>query len=80
MRTSRIVALVDIEDGDPVYERRPGTDAVGAPTEQTFWDVSASGPGVQEVTWEPANGRWAVVLMNADGTPNVISEVNVGAR
>lgn len=72
--------IVDLENGDPVYERRSGSDAVGVPTEQTFWDASASGPGVQELTWEPASGRWAVVLMNADGTPGVISEVNIGAK
>jgi len=72
--------IVDLDAGDPVYERRPGGDEVAAPAEETFWDLSASGSGTQEISWEPQDGRWAAVLMNADGTPGVIAEVNLGAK
>jgi len=29
--------------------------------------------------WEPSNGRWAVALMNADGSSHVIAQFNLGA-
>ncbi len=72
--------IVELENGNAVYVRRSGDDTIGLPSEQTFWDVSASGAGTQELIWEPANGRWAVALMNADGSSDVIAQVNLGAR
>lgn len=51
------------------------------PATQNFWVASASGPGTQTVEWEPADGSWTVVVMNADGRPG-IGEVgaDLGAR
>jgi hypothetical protein len=72
--------IVELDNGNAVYERRPGTDLIDPPSEQTFWDVSAGGSGTQELIWEPSNGHWAVVLMNADGSTDVIAEVNLGAK
>jgi len=72
--------IVELENGNAVYVRRSGDDTIGPPSDQTFWDVSASGPGTQELTWQPANGRWVVVLMNAAGSSDVIAQVNLGAK
>lgn len=72
--------ITGLESGDPVYDRIPGDDRVGAPGDEPFWEVSAGGPGTQEIVWEPESGRWVAVLMNADGSPTVIAEVNVGAK
>lgn len=62
----------------PVYTPRVGDQAVAAPTEQTFWVVESSGPGEQQLDWEARNGDWSVVVMNADGSPEVAADVTVG--
>lgn len=72
--------IAEFENGEAVYERTDGGDEVAPPTEQAFWAASASGSGTQELTWEPASGRWSAVLMNADGTPDVVADVEVGAK
>jgi hypothetical protein len=64
----------------PVYRQRAGGNDVPAPTAQPFWVASASGIGTQELVWPASSGRWAVVVMNADGSPGVVADVNVGVR
>jgi hypothetical protein len=52
-----------------------------SPATQGFWVASASGPGAQTVEWEPADGSWTVVVMNADGQPGVgVVATDLGAR
>lgn len=78
--------IVDLTDDlEPVFRAHSvetgGTaDAVtlGPPADQTFWAAAAVGPGTQELEWEAATGRWAVVVMNADARPGVAADVNVG--
>ena len=62
------------------YRTRSGSDQIGPPTEQDFWAASASGDGTQELVWEAAAGQWAVAVMNADGSPGVNADVDVGIR
>ena len=51
------------------------------PATQGFWVASASGPGAQTVEWEPADGSWTVVVMNADGQPGIgVVATDLGAR
>ena len=51
------------------------------PATQGFWVASASGPGTQTVEWEPADGSWTVVVMNADGQPGIGTVgADLGAR
>ena len=51
------------------------------PATQGFWVASASGPGTQTVKWEPTDGSWTVVVMNADGQPGIGAvEADLGAR
>ena len=59
---------------------RAGTREPGAPASAGFWSASASGPGEQVVRWELESGDWAVVVMNADGSPGVIANASVGVR
>lgn len=73
--------VVEIDDGfEPVYRRRAGGTTVAPPIEQDFWAASATGPGTQELEWEAESGRWSVVVMNADASPGVAADVNVGVR
>jgi len=80
LRGAAFAEFDDVHDGDVVLLERPGVRAVQAPTTQTFWVASATGPGRQQLTWKPTSGRWAAVVMNADGGPGIDVDVRVGAR
>lgn len=64
----------------PVYRTRSGGNEVTAPTAENFWVARASGRGSQELVWRVRSGRWVAVVMNADGSPGVAADVDVGAR
>jgi hypothetical protein len=79
------VAHANVEDInlDPFrveYRPTPGGSPRQPPTAQDFWAASASGPGTQTVTWKVRDGDWSVVLMNADGSRQVIANVDLGAK
>src|SRR5262249_38665373 len=42
-----------------------------APGTQNFWAASTTGHGPQTLRWDPANGSWTVVVMNADERPGI---------
>jgi hypothetical protein len=72
--------VVDLSMGRaPVLDQLPGGAPATAPTAQTFWAESATGPGPQQLTWTVAEGRWAVVVMNADGSSRVVADLSLGA-
>jgi hypothetical protein len=56
-----------------------GSAPASAPGTQNFWVASATGPGARTLTWDPANGSWSVVVMNADGHPGVGVGADLGA-
>lgn len=66
--------------GDPEYARRTGGPPSGAPGDETFWVASATGEGERTVDWEPEDGDWRAVLMNADAGRGVSSELSIGAE
>ena len=73
--------VIDVGSGlEPVYQSRTGSNEIAPPIDQQFWIASSTGPGTQELLWEAASGRWAVVVMNSDGSPGVTSDVNVGVN
>ncbi len=73
--------LADVQDdGTPTYRSRRGSDEVAPPGAQTFWAASTEGTGTQQLDWQATSGRWAAVLMEADGSPGVAADVEVGAR
>jgi hypothetical protein len=73
--------VIRIENGEPVYRRHGGSvDPLASPTEQDVWVAQASGPGTQELTWSATSGRWAAVVMNADGSPGVSVTMTVGGK
>jgi hypothetical protein len=61
-------------------ERLDGGEARSTPQAQDFWVASAAGAGPQTVLWEPSDGRWTVVVMNADARPVLDVKADLGAR
>jgi hypothetical protein len=45
-----------------------------------FWHAASSGRGQATTTWKVKGGDWAMVVMNANGSPNVNAAVRVGAK
>jgi hypothetical protein len=74
--------ISDVHSGPFTYDsvRRDGSAAPGPPANASFWAATATGPGGQALTWKPDAGRWAVVVMNADGSRGVAADVSVGAK
>jgi hypothetical protein len=75
------VANATVEDFDVspfrvTYADHAGTRTPAAPAAQSFWAASSSG----DLRWHLKKGKWAVVLMNADGSPGVDADVAVGAK
>jgi hypothetical protein len=67
-------------DGAVIDREVAGGAPAGPPGQQTFWTEQTSGPGRQQLTWEPAGGNWTAVVMNADGSAGVSAQLRVGAE
>src|SRR3954447_16704190 len=80
------VAYDDVEDIDvrpfsvEKTTRHRGAAVPSAPASRTFWTDSASGTGAQTIVWPLQKGNWSIVVMNADGSRGVATEVSVGAK
>jgi len=72
--------VTEVDDHAPRYRQIDGIRSIEPPIDQDFWTASASGTGEQQLEWEARGGRWSVVVMNADGSPAVAADVEVGAR
>jgi hypothetical protein len=69
---------VDIfQDEDATLSRIHGTGMLAEPTSQGFW-VASSTSGTLE--WDATDGEWAIVVLNADGSPGVDVAVTGAAR
>ncbi len=63
---------------DVVYTRNEGATDPAAPGTEDFWVASVSGSGEQALEWTIEGGEWALVIMNADGSPGVSADVRFG--
>lgn len=50
------------------------------PTEERFWESAVFGTGPQELVWSPKSDDELLVIMNADGSPNLQTDVSVGLK
>jgi hypothetical protein len=67
----------------PGYRRIAGDlRSLSPPTEQTFWVREASGRGTIQLEWNPltADGRYILVLANADGSLSVAAQTHIGVK
>ncbi|MEO8283346.1 MAG: DUF4389 domain-containing protein [Pseudarthrobacter sp.] len=62
------------------YREVQGTTPLSVPAEQTFWVASAVGGGERNLDWKIAAGEWSVVVMNADASPGVSTDLQAGFR
>jgi hypothetical protein len=62
------------------FRTHPGAAPATPPGAQTFWSASSTGTGRHALTWNPQAGNWRIVLMNADGSAGVSSDVSIGAK
>ncbi len=65
--------------GDVRYTGHAGTAPAIRPGDAGIWVAQASGTGTQTLTWTARDGRWIVVVMNADATPGVAARADAGA-
>ncbi len=65
---------------NPDYSPRLGGAPSSPPGEQTFWVASKSGAGEQVLDWDIEDGDWKIVVMNADGSAGVASDLRIGAE
>ena len=49
------------------------------PGDAPVWAATSSGTGDQTLKWPVSNGRWTVVVMNADGSQGIDADVAAGA-
>jgi hypothetical protein len=71
------------DQGGPALRRIPGDlRAASPPTTQTFWVSQASGPGTVQLQWDAlaSDGRYVLVLANADGSLSVAARSHVGVN
>jgi hypothetical protein len=76
--------VVDLDD-DPFSveyrrENASGSSTPAPPADETFWVAQASGVATETVTWSLEPGRWAIVVMNGDASPEVSADIEIGAR
>jgi hypothetical protein len=77
---SPYVTVRDITSSGQVrYTAHAGTAAPQPPGQAGFWAARTTGSGHQALTWQPRDGRWTVVAMNADATRPVAVRVSVAA-
>jgi hypothetical protein len=62
-------------DHDHAGDRRPAL-----PADQDFWAASAHGSGTQTVAWDLEDGDWSIVVMNADGSRGVDTQISAAAK
>lgn len=73
--------IVDVEFDPFRKEVRSvgGTAAPLPPGHQGIWAASSFGSS-SSVSWQPADGDWAVVLMSAEGKRSVAADVELGVK
>jgi hypothetical protein len=57
-----------------------GGGAQAPPGTRDFWVASTTGTGTQTLNWDPSNGSWTVVVMNADARPGIDVGADLAAR
>jgi len=82
LRSTAYTSVTDV-DYSPFhasYRDHGGDRRPALPAEQDFWAASAHGEGTQTVAWDLEDGDWSIVVMNADGSRGVDTDISAGAK
>ena len=60
------------------YDDHEGTRRPAPPADERIWAASVEGSGRRTLDWDVREGRWSVVVMNADGSRGVDADVRAG--
>jgi hypothetical protein len=71
---------VDFDPFRVSYRAHPGSRRPAAPDAQGFWVARAQGAGEQTLDWEVEGGTWTLVVMNADASPGVAADMQLGIK
>ena len=74
------VTDVDYSPFHASYRGHGGDRRPALPADQDFWAASAEGSGTQTVAWDLEDGDWSIVVMNADGSRGVDTDISAGAK
>ena len=74
------VTDVDYSPGHASYRDHGGDRRPALPADQGFWAASAHGPGRQTVAWDLKDGDWSIVVMNANGSRGVDTDITAAAK
>lgn len=74
------VQTVDFAPFEVTYQRSSGDSSPQPPGSQDFWVASANGTDRQTMTWDVTEGRYVLVIMNADASAGVNASVTAAAR
>jgi hypothetical protein len=61
-------------------DRDHGGERPARPADQDFWAASAHGSGTQTLAWDLEDGDWSIVVMNADGSRGVDTDISAAAK
>lgn len=75
-----LVTQLGASNADVRYEGVEGSAVTEAPASQEFWVASTEGTDQQTLAWDPAQGEWTVVIMNADGSADIDVTSRVGLK
>ena len=62
------------------FRLHPGGAPTAAPATKHFWAAQTAGSGTQTLSWSPRNGDWRIVVMNADSSAGIHTDLAIGAR
>jgi hypothetical protein len=69
----------DIDGSTATYRQHPGGAPDSAPADGDIWTAQTSGSGLQTLVWPVDEGKWTLVVMNADGSRGVDAAADIGA-
>ena len=70
-------ASVEFRGDEVIVIGHEGTRRVTAPGDEGFWSANTT---EGTLSWDIESGRWALAVMNVDGTPGVDVEMSAAAR
>ncbi len=74
------VTDIDTNPFDADYADREGVRRPAPPAGEDIWAASTEGAGRQTLDWNITDGKWSIVVMNADGSRNVDADISAGVK